>query len=214
MNQHDNIIIVGSGPSANNYFYHSGFKTISVNSSIYLPTLLADYWITSDLSKKNKSILIKQPQASCKYYYAYNKKLKIKNTTFLRRIKFYKLRSSIISQKINKLKLDILQTHIKLQENENFITGGNSSFGALNLAFHMKPKNIILIGIDATQARKVVENTKPRSLKHLPKLFACSVSQLDEFNINVVNASMTSRINCFPKMPFREAIDYCLSKNP
>ena len=86
-----------------------------------------------------------------------------------------------------------------LNEDPRCINSGNSGFGALNLAFHMRPKKIALVGIDCTSGYFFNERKRTRPLNHLLPLFSSSTQQLKRENIEVVDCSMKGKLNCFPK---------------
>jgi len=86
-----------------------------------------------------------------------------------------------------------------LNEDSSCINTGNSGFGALNLAYHMRPKRVFLLGIDATSGYFFDERKSTKSLNHLPMIFKSSVKQLESKNIEVINGSQYSKIECFPR---------------
>lgn len=100
--------------------------------------------------------------------------------------------------------LGILPT---LSEDPGTINTGNSAWGALGLAYHLRPGLIVLLGVDGTQEERR-EGGKPRSLVHLPDLFASAVPQLEREGIEVINGSPDSLVTCFPRMSPTEALSY------
>lgn len=91
-----------------------------------------------------------------------------------------------------------------LAEEPDALATGNSSFGALGLAYHMirlagGGGRVAMIGVDGTEAPYAFEvRRRPtRSLAHLPALFASALPQLQEAEITVFNGSPHSRIGCF-----------------
>lgn len=85
-----------------------------------------------------------------------------------------------------------------LSETPNMLHTGNSAYGALGLAYFMRPEVIALLGVDGTQAERV-EGGTPNRLDHLPRLFATAKEQLDRRRIQVLNGSPESLVTCFPR---------------
>lgn len=92
-----------------------------------------------------------------------------------------------------------LRSAYDLAENPSNIHTGNSAWGALGLAYHMKPERIALIGVDANRNTGYAHaNGKPRTnLRHLPDLFRSAVDRLSSEGIEVCNGSPDSRVLCF-----------------
>lgn len=87
-----------------------------------------------------------------------------------------------------------------LSEDSSCINTGNSGYGALNLAYHLNPKKIYLLGIDG-DIGYFYSNTKTnRALTYLPIMFESSLPQLNNKNIQVINVSPNSTITCFNKI--------------
>lgn len=87
-----------------------------------------------------------------------------------------------------------------LAEKASEIHTGNSAYGALGLAYHLRPEKILLLGVDGnTQSRLSGEGPPRYSLMHLPYLFSTAVKQLESAGIEVINGSPTSAIDCFPR---------------
>lgn len=86
-----------------------------------------------------------------------------------------------------------------LSEDPKSIYTGNSGFGALGLAYHMRPKSILLLGIDGDKGYYYPSKTTNRDLAHLPRIFEDSLPQLWKHNIRVINGSPHSTVTCFPR---------------
>jgi hypothetical protein len=86
-----------------------------------------------------------------------------------------------------------------LNEDAGCINTGNSGFGALNLAYHMRPENIFILGLDGTRGYFFDEKKYTRPLNHLPLIFNSSVQQLRDANIEVHNGSLYSTIDSFKR---------------
>jgi len=93
-----------------------------------------------------------------------------------------------------------------LNEDPSCINTGNSGFGALNLAYHLRPKRIAFFGLDASAGYFYNEKKTTRSLSHLPSIFRSTLTQLKAANIEVINASPTSNIDCFPRYTLSAAV--------
>lgn len=107
-----------------------------------------------------------------------------------------------------------LHSHPTLSESPDSIHTGNSLYGALGLAYHMRPERIGFWGLDATAEDYAYGAGKPRgSLLHLPELFASSMAQLANRRISVLNGSKTSRVSCFPKATPDAVLEFLSQKS-
>lgn len=98
-----------------------------------------------------------------------------------------------------------------LSDDSMAIHSGNSAYGALGLAYHWKPKKILLLGVDGNQQPKMNGEGPPRhSLMHLPLLFQFAKPQLDNAGIEVINGSKQSAIDCFPRVKPEEGLEWIL----
>lgn len=81
----------------------------------------------------------------------------------------------------------------------------NSGFGALNLAFLMNPKKIILLGYDFTHHQSYCYNSSPLTKKEFPhherqyNQFSLAAQQLTFNGIEVLNGSLISKLPFWPK---------------
>lgn len=104
----------------------------------------------------------------------------------------------------------ILSARDGLSEDPAGIHTGNSGYGALGLAYHMRAaglRRIAILGLDATPGGYFYGGLGPSGrMDHLPALFASAIPQLSAAGIEVVNGSPESAITCFPRMPPREAL--------
>ncbi len=97
-----------------------------------------------------------------------------------------------------------------LSEDPEELSGINSAFGALNFAYHLRPRRIVLFGIDGNginyyfYGRRRGSPKADELFKQLPDLFASAATQLKNRNIEVINASPQSALTCFPKKRFHE----------
>lgn len=92
-------------------------------------------------------------------------------------------------------------------ESPDQIVTGNSGYGALNLAYYLRPKKVLLLGIDAGSGYFYTTARSNRSLWFLPQLFASAVPQLRAAGIEVINGSKDSRVKAFPRYGIQEALE-------
>lgn len=99
-----------------------------------------------------------------------------------------------------------------LSDDPEELSGINSAFGALNFAYHLRPKRIVLFGIDGNCIHYYFYGRRrgsPRAdelFKRLPSLFASAVTQLNNRNVEVINASLQSAVTCFRKQRLHELL--------
>lgn len=106
----------------------------------------------------------------------------------------------------------LMKSHPGLSASTDAIHTGNSAYGALGLACHMKPSRIALVGVDAKKHEGYAHlHGRPKySLHHLPALFATTLDQLDAKDIQVKNGSPDSLVTCFPRCTPNDAIAWLL----
>ena len=101
-----------------------------------------------------------------------------------------------------------------LAEEPSYIHTGNSAYGALGLAYHLRGAQVAFLGLDGTQAPYRVAPGAPRtSMAHLPALFASALPQLRGRGTSVVNGSPNSRVTCFPVMRPQEVLKWMNPKS-
>src|SRR5690625_3668124 len=139
-----NIVIVASGPSVRavrrDDILAAGAVVIAVNGAIdWLGR--ADYWFTLDPSQINL-VRANNRVNGCKYVMALpdNRQAPAGVVRMTRR------------QGDAYGKARALQG---LSEDKNAIHTGNSAFGALGLAYNLRPRRIVLLGVDGTRERRV-----------------------------------------------------------
>jgi hypothetical protein len=96
---------------------------------------------------------------------------------------------------------------LTLSEDPRCISTGNSGYGAFNLAYHLKPSKILLLGLDGTVGYFYTDAERNRPLTHLPKMFNSTKTQMAQAGIQVINGSITSKINTYPKFRLEEALE-------
>ena len=87
-----------------------------------------------------------------------------------------------------------------LSEDSRCISTGNSGYGALNFAYHMRPERIFILGLDGTIGYWYSTTEKNRELLFLPQMFDSAKEQLDSEGISVYNVNPVSQINTFEKI--------------
>ena len=91
--------------------------------------------------------------------------------------------------------------------------GHNSGYQAINFAFHLKARLIVLLGMDMNKKdgrmhwfdRKVCQPIEMYQSVMLP-CFKTLIEPLAAHGVRVVNATPGSAIDCFPKMALEEAL--------
>lgn len=195
----DRVIVAGSGPSiaalTQDDILSSGAVVIAVNGAIdWLGA--ADYWFTLDPSQVNL-VRARNRAIGCRYVMAVPDYFPVPSgVTRLRRIegRLYGRAKSPGG----------------FADEPDAINTGNSGFGAMNLAYHMRPSKVLMLGVDGKEVRRV-DGGMPRTLAHLPDLFASALPQLYKSGIEVVNGSPDSAVNCFRRMEQKEGIAWLKS---
>lgn len=208
-NSVDDIIIVCTGPSLKNFDFNNikdkGYIIAVNDAAKFVPFSNAwftlDPWgLTADQPPQNFSgdmfAAVPPDYGTQTAMTNCHRVIPNPNINYLHRIPFHSYE--------NVIPADYLTWG--LNEDPSCINTGNSGFGALNMAYHMKPKRIFLFGLDATKGYFFDENKVTRSLDHLPAIFRSCATQLMKHNIEVINASPSSRIDCFSRYTLAAAI--------
>lgn len=192
----DTIAIVATGPSVRGQKIAADM-VIAVNSAIEI--CKPDVWFTLDLSPENERI-INNPIPGVEYCCAlpHWETVPSHAKTYQRIEGNYARPYKLTTANRAHYWLWRWSAMLGLSENPDAIHTGNSAYGALGLAYHLRPKKIILYGVDGTQEERVT-GSYPNYLYHLPLLFASAKPQLQRAGIKVYNASPISLINCFMK---------------
>lgn len=99
-----------------------------------------------------------------------------------------------------------LRTNVRLSGDPGAIHTGNSAFGALGVAYHMHPRKVAFVGLDASDDGHAysdepsVAEGRPNFDALLPDMFASAVSQIEARGIRVRNGSPRSAVTCFPRV--------------
>jgi len=177
---------------------------IAVNGAIrYLTT--ADMWFTCNRSFANLRIMLR-PDHGCEYYAATNKQLPDHVT---RLIPVVGGRKAGVKPPRKYHRTDYQMWHQSARKGLSLVPGyihaGNSAWGALQLAVHKGAKEILLIGVDGTSDERATGGYS-KDLRHLPKLFASAVPDLDALGVRVINCSPASAVDCFEKRSVKEML--------
>jgi hypothetical protein len=205
----NNIIIIGSGKSLIGFDFNElkGLGTIiTVNDSVK-SVPFADLWFTLDPWGLNGPQLpanfsgkmfaaVPEDYGTPTASILQHRVTPDNRITFLHRLKSHN-RVGVSSETAYKL---------GLSEDTSCINTGNSGYGALNLAYHYKPKKILLLGIDGTIGYFYTKDKSNRPLTYLPIMFSSAKAQLDASNIEIINGSINSEITAYNRFTVRESI--------
>ncbi len=94
--------------------------------------------------------------------------------------------------------------------------GNNSSFQAMSLAVKWGADKIVFLGLDMCNPNgvthwhgdhpKELRNTKDAAFVNFRKVFQQSAPVLQELGVEVINTSLRSALECFPKMRLEDAL--------
>lgn len=191
----ETVYIIGGGPSLIDFDWNrlSGKKTIAINKSILsYPNADAMYWTDSRVYGWNKSEIdkFKGPKYTIRHHVTYSSDVKV-------------------LRKGNKFGLD--------ESKDSICHGNNSGYAAINLAYLLGAKKIILLGYDMKNegTRGHYHNGYPVPVtgnniykdQFIPG-FQIIADQLKQKNVEVYNASMTSALTVWPKISFDKALSF------
>ncbi len=207
-----NIVIVGGGKSLAGFDFNrlrrDDYFIITVNDSVKgVP--FANVWFTLDPWGLNGPQLPPSPfngkmYAAVPQDYgrrdAKNPKHQVtpdKRVIFLHRL---------ISHNISDMSSETAFS-LTLSEDPRCIATGNSGYGAFNIAYLLKPKKILLLGIDGTIGYYYTSKETNRPLTYLPKMFNSTKKQIDDAGIQVINGSEKSMITTYPRYNINKALE-------
>jgi hypothetical protein len=208
--RHDSIIIVCSGSSLIGFDFSRIYDLghiICVNNS-YKGLQKFDSWFTLDPwglqsgqqpNRSNITLYAAVPQDfGTQYARAKNHQISAPtNIIYLHRLISHN-KPNVSSETAYRL---------KLSEDKGCISTGNSGYGALNLAYHMEPKKILILGMDGDIGYYYSKTEKNRQLNYLPMMMDSALLQLQKNNIKVINGSKNSKIESYPKYDLHEVIE-------
>ena len=207
------IVIVGSGTSLKGFDFNrlnrDDYYTISINDSVKgVP--FANAWFTLDPWGLEGPQLPKEPFAG-KLFAAvpqdYGRRdaknpahrvVPKREITYLQRL---------ISNNLEEQQSTDMAFLLNLAEDVRCISTGNSGYGAFNIAYHLRPQKILLLGLDAGMGYFYTPSKSNRPLSYLPRMFNSTQKQIEEANIEVINGSKNSKILTYPRFSIDEALE-------
>ncbi|MEY2904141.1 MAG: hypothetical protein RJA52_157 [Bacteroidota bacterium] len=201
--KHKKVIILCSGqslsPLAISKIRNIKIPVISVNGGIEYHDK-CDYWVTIDPSITNYRRMQRQLKG-VKYYcgvpHDYGKPDN--------RIKAYRTALGHVHY------LRREETFLNgFPEEKDSLISGNSGFAALNLAYHMEAKYVLILGMDG-HGKYYNSKSGPRNLNGLDTMFESVLPQLEERKMIVQNGSQISTVECFPKVNSLWGISWLLN---
>lgn len=189
----DTIYIVGGGPSLKGFDFNllKGKTVIAVNKAFFhLPFAQVLYW------------------SDTRFYEWYGKE-----------VDFFKgIKVTCRSQPKKADIINLLNTGKNGLETMSYglRDGGNSGYAAINLAYHLGAKRIVLMGFDMQTNGKETHwhdgysstaNTETMQRLMVPN-FDTLVEPLEKRKVKVYNASHTSVLTCFLKISIEEALAF------
>jgi len=210
--QHDRILIVLTGPSLRHFELDSllkpkyaGLHIIAVNRAIDWMKRV-DSFFTLDPNDLFYDMLVNRMSKNVTYYAA------VPDDYGSRNARWNSHRVTPVVGPVYLRRLvgsGYMKSRQLLSDDKRAIHTGNSGWGGFGLAYHMEPKKIGILGLDATRDAYAYGAGRPRtSLEHLPKLFESAIPQLLRKNIQVMNGSPRSRVSCFRKATPSEVVEW------
>lgn len=179
--------------------------TITVNNS-WRGYPEASYWLTSDpwgISINNPSQLPPENECSSELYAVVHQQF---GTNYAPNPAWKKQPDPRVHCIMRHVESNISQAASQtfsfgLIEDRRILASGNSGYSALNFAYLLKPKRIILLGCDGQQNgyfyKAKTGDPKQGQLKDMRKMFYSAKKQLDDAGIEVVNLSNETVIDFF-----------------
>lgn len=90
-----------------------------------------------------------------------------------------------------------------LCEEYGFVHTGNSTWGALGLAYHLGAERVCLVGVDA-DSKPTIDGHQCNNLSHLPVLFESALHQVDLVNCGHMHSAV-------PKMSIQDGLQWLTS---
>lgn len=193
------FVVIGSGSSLSHLIpidLPEGIESIAVNGAIGFTRRPPNHWFTLDLSEVNLMRLrLSQRRKGTIYHVA-------APVRFARRIPQIRYYVRIEGSGHGRFR-----TKGSLCSGPRAIHTGNSAWGALQLACQLGPASkIALLGVDGYGP--YAKGGTPGELGMMPDLFSSAVEELAERNIQVVNGSPHSIVDCFPRMTPEAALEW------
>lgn len=177
------VAIVASGPSARGFVPPDDITVIAVNGAIDW-IQRADYAFTLDPSKVNMARQLKRYDVRYVIALPAGYRRVDPNIIRYRRIAY---RGEEPTDKSSAAWLLWRFAAVKgLSTEPGCIHTGNSSWGALGLAYHLGATSVALVGVDGNSEPKV-DGGSSGNLAHLGELFASAIGQIDVVSCGALN---------------------------
>lgn len=200
------VLVVASGPSAEGMDLclaaearRAGVYVLAVNGAgLWVPA--ADGWFTLDPDERALRVLALRPGT-------YDNFVAVPDDYGASDARVRYHRDRVLPAFVHRLRRvsgdGPLSCRYGLSEDRAAVHTGNSAYGALGVAYHMRPDRVGLIGVDARAALGYAyAKGRPRTrLDHVPRLFASAAPQLAARGIDVMNGSPGSAVACFRAAP-------------
>jgi len=182
-----------------------GVFTIAVKQAILAFT--ASAWVTVDPNPRAQA-LMNTPRARTHYYAA----VPLDYGTARARLSFHRVHAPEHVTYLHRVAgKEPSRNMIALSDDPGALHTGNSAWGALGLAYLLRPRKIGILGVDGTRDEHGIGVGRPNgSLDHLPWLFETALPQLKEHNIEVRNGSPRSLVTCFPRCTPQELLSWLM----
>lgn len=197
----DRVMIVATGPSAEEFNFKDVPDNVHIiavkNAKSFLPRY--DSWVTVDVNSRSVGML-RTRRANAVHYAA----VPMDYGQSAARLPLH--RHSL--EGLHYLKRGPKGV-LTLSMDPDCIATGNSAYGALNIAFHMHAKRVLLIGVDGTMRDYAYDTGCPKgNILHLPGLFQQAQGQLRARGMLVATVGLQSRLQCFPKLRAGSALHW------
>lgn len=206
------IIIVASGTSLENFDFSrinsDDYFVITMNDSVK-SVLFADAWFTLDPWGLNGP-QIPPKEFKGKKYAAVPHDFGRRDALNLKHQKTMPSDITYLHRLISNNFVDVSTEgafSLTLSEDPRCIATGNTGYGAFNLAYLMKPRKILLLGLDGTVGYFYTKKSRNRPLNHLPRMFNSTKAQIDRAGIEVINGSENSQILSYPRYSINKALE-------
>lgn len=174
------MFIVADGPSATGFIPPDGIPVIAVNGAIdWLPR--ADHWFTLDPTSINRARMMR-PREGVAYHCACPPDRALPPHV----VRYERVGRDWPAMRGMGDAFHRLKCAPGLSTDPTKIHTGNSAFGAIGLAYHLGARKVALVGVDATNDRRI-SGGRSRDLSHLPALIASAMGQIDMVSCGAVN---------------------------
>lgn len=202
----DRVAIVATGPSLRFFDLEllRGLDVIAVNGAILALPFEPTAWVTIDTSPANRAIMRARLRWPTTEFYAAvpsdyglgispNRRPPVEpHIRYIRR-------------------LDRLHhKYLGLSDDPAAVLTGNSSYGALNVAWLKGARRVALLGVDGAGGYAWAPGA-PRNLSDLPRLFGEAAQKLRNAGVEVRVGSLESKVRAWPRVSPEEAVAWLRS---